>query len=277
MIHFGHRGRLGKWWLLAGCGLLVASALTVLLSVLVPGRSHGNNAVVVAQALPPHAVAAGTPTPTSVDCLPGMPAAKCAYIATAQAPPPPPTPSGSPPPLPSISCGPNFFSTTTRQMLSARTGDPGVCLRASSGTEWILVASGWVTAPQSDASATATPGNASPSGGFVAVDYCAATDATCLDPNAPHSLTNFHASYPPTGSDRGPLQWMASVNGIANHRIYFSAAGCETFIVDTATLTWYPSDAGHPGPAFLSEPTRSGSSALQSSPPAPVATCGDGE
>ena len=88
-----------------------------------------------------------------------------------------------------------------------------------------------MTANGESLTSTSTPPAMTPGGPLVAVESCG-TNATCLDPNSPHSLSQFTVLGVP--DPRTPLTLLGSTAG----GVYFSDLVNGQIFLDLSSLQW---------------------------------------
>lgn|GEM_PF-3446864 len=136
-----------------------------------------------------------------------------------------------------IGCGPQFFTASDQSFLNRWYGSGGaaagqVCVLSVDANTWFDL-----MFPHSHTS--------SAGGDVVLVETCAPADATCLDPSAPHPLSDFTAYPAPDGHavdmKLWSLLWDTSTGSPAQDGtlaiIQDGACGIDVF--DLATGDWY--------------------------------------
>jgi hypothetical protein len=204
-------------------------------------------------------------------CGAGIPAVKCnpqlySPPLSAQASPAP-VPSGSADEPPMVACKPGFFDSAASGDLARQFGSLD-CFTFANTASWVVVSDGM----------SQSTGLASPGGSVVAVENCAKTEATCLDPLVVHQFGDFTVYFPPNpSSGRSNLQ--ATFSG---RFLWISVANCGLFTFDITTGAWYGHDDatmaslinGTGTPSSVKAPASvSGSDALANLAPPSTAAC----
>ena len=172
-----------------------------------------------------------------------------------------------------VLCKPGFFTKAQAQQIVQQFGFIE-CFRFTGKDQWVVIGSGVRQ------NSNAPPPNPTGGGPIVAIEKCASSDSTCLNPSTIHRFSDFTVYYPPdpSGDFLGNLYATAygdllSINGV-NY--------CPATVFDITNGKWYPESASekvleaNPG-SVKSLPTPapvSGAKALtQEAPPATTSAC----
>lgn len=134
-----------------------------------------------------------------------------------------------------IMCKQRFFTKTQLQLLVQQFGFIE-CFRFTGQDQWVVIGSG--ARLNSNA-----PGPYPTRGGpVVAMEKCASSDWSCLDPSAVHNFANFTVYYSP-GPTTDPL---GNLHGTAYGNLLSMVGGppCRGAIFDMTTGRWYPNTIG---------------------------------
>lgn len=170
-------------------------------------------------------------------------------------------------------CKQAFFTKTQLQLLVEQFGFIE-CFRFTGEDQWLVIGSG------ARQNSNAPPPNPTGGGAIVAMEKCASSDWSCLDPSAVHNFANFtvYHSPGPTTDLLGTLH--ATVYG--NLLLMIGGPPCRAATFDMTNSTWYPESASeksletNPGSVkSLPTPTPvSGAKALtQEAPPSTIPAC----
>lgn len=177
---------------------------------------------------------------TATRCPAGVPRDKCPPAAFA--PLSTPVASSSTPPSGVRStvtnAGPSFVTTTQLAQIEDEYGLTNIFL---DGGTWVIRADG------ESMTSTATPPAMAPGGPLVAVQACR-TSSRCLDPNAPHDLSQFTVL--PVPDPNAPLTLLMAAAG----RVYFSDPVHGQIFLDLSSLQWRE-DAGSDRTIWVARPS----------------------
>lgn len=169
-----------------------------------------------------------------------------------------------------VLCKPGFFAKAQLQLLVQHFGFIE-CFRFTGKNKWVVIGNG----RSQQASSGPTSG-----GPVVAMEKCAISDSTCLDPSGVHNFANFSVYYPPNliGGSLGSL----AATSYGNLLSLDSVSQCPPVIFDMTNGEWYPKNSNqqtletNPGVIqSLKTPGQvSGSKALaQAAPPGTGSVC----
>jgi len=178
---------------------------------------------------------------STVTCPPGVPMDKCApklVPSTRSGVVPSTTPAAGA--SSSIVNAGSLFMTATQ--LTELQNEYGLVNVFRDGNTWVVTGNG------ESVTSTATPPGMAPGGPLVAVDPCD-TNAACLNPDAPHPLSNFIVA--PVPDPHAPLTLLAAVAG----GVYFSDPVHGQIYLDLSTLGWRE-DSGAKRPISVARPSK---------------------
>jgi len=103
------------------------------------------------------------------------------------------------------------------------------CFNLAGTNQWVVVSNGL------SITSTATPPPASDGGSIVAVETCAAGDASCLGADTQHNFAEFSVYYPPDPSAGG----MKFLTTMGTNFVDVADGSCGGFALNTNNGQWY--------------------------------------